>query len=681
MREVIERLRPSLGQDSDRIWALYLASEKEEQRELETTLRLLDLSRNRTAPGTGPPSLPPPEPGVLDGWLRLGDVRYPSIEPAPFGLDRSELIQHVGIFGRSGAGKTNTVMVLLQRFLEHRIPFLIFDWKRNYRDLLAAPWVPNGSVAAFTAGRDLAPIRLNPLRPPPGTEPRTWLKKLIEIMAHAYFLGEGVMYLLQEAIDSCYEQAGVYKGSQIFPTFHDVYRQLRARKATGREANWMASTLRTLSVLTFGPMAETVGAADSIDIGALLKMPAIIELDALSDSDKVFLVESLLLYIHHLRLQEPEREVLKHVLVVEEAHHVFLRSKQEVSSGEAITDVILREIRELGEGVVLVDQHPSQIAITALGNTFCTIAMNLKHRSDVTTVGDACLLEPEQKDHLGRLPVGHAVVKLQDRWPAPFMVSFPLVKISKGSVSDSRLRQLQVKAGKGSENQPGTVEPREIPPQIAPVSVIPAVPPPPKGAELVLTPEEIRLLEHVAREPAAGVTRRYADLNLSRRMGTTLKRGLAERGMLREVKVALPGGRITLLELTRQGWSALGEEPPGNRHGGSVHRYWMRRITRALQSDGYSVEEEVRVGTGKTIDLRAIKEGQVVAVEVEASGRRLRSSFEKLAAVPAGKRLLVCCDRATVDRARAICADSQTEPPIEIRHAWSFLGKNGKSNQ
>jgi len=28
---------------------------------------------------------------------------------------------------------------------------------------------------------------------------RRWLKKLIEIIAHAYFLGEGVMYLLQEA--------------------------------------------------------------------------------------------------------------------------------------------------------------------------------------------------------------------------------------------------------------------------------------------------------------------------------------------------------------------------------------------------------------------------------------------------------------------------------------------------
>lgn len=682
VREIVERLRPMIGRRSDGLWALYLASDRDGQRELETSFRLLDLKYNNTAPGRGPPGLPPPEPGVLDGWLRLGEIRYPSTPPSPFGLGRGELIQHVGIFGRSGAGKTNTVLVLLRELLRKDVPFLIFDWKRNYRDLLAVPWVPKGKVAAFTAGRDLAPIRLNPLRPPPGTEPRTWLKKLIEIMAHAYFLGEGVMYLLQEAIDSAYEKAGVYTGSENYPTFHDIHRQLKARKVTGREANWMASTLRTLASLTFGPMDSTVCSSDSTDIGALLSKPAIIELDSLSDSDKVFLVESLLLYIHHLRLQEPEREVLKHVLVVEEAHHVFLRSKQEISSGEAITDVILREVRELGEAVVLIDQHPSQIAITALGNTFCTIAMNLKHRSDVTTISDACLLETEQKDHLGRLPVGHAVVKLQDRWPAPFMVAFPQVEITKGAVSDSRLGELQpALAGKGREIRARTAIPEEIPPAKRPTREIPVVPPKPKGADPELSPEEIRFIQHISQQPATGVTQRYSDLGLSRRKGTKLKRGLVELGLVREVKVALPGGRITLLELNQRGLTALGEDPRTNRHGGAVHRYWMMKVAAELEREKYSVAVEVPVGSGKTIDLRGVAEDKVVAVEVEVSARRLKSSIEKLAEAKADRKILVCCDRATLEKARALCTVNDESQTIETRHAWSFLGKNGRPNR
>jgi hypothetical protein len=659
VREIVERLRPTVGRQAEALWALYLASDRNEQRELETTLRLLDLKHNATAPGNGPPGLPPPEPGVLDGWLRLGEVRYPSAPPAAFGLQPGELIQHVGIFGRSGAGKTNTVLVLLRELLRKDIPFLIFDWKRNYRDLLAAPWVPKGKVAAFTAGRDLAPIRLNPLRPPPGTEPRIWLKKIIEIMAHAYFLGEGVMYLMQEAIDRCYEKAGVYEGSDRYPTFHDVHDYLKHRKVSG---------------LTFGHMADTVCAEHPNDIAGLLKGSVVLELDALTDTDKIFLVEALMLHIHHLRLADPDRETLKHVLVVEEAHHVFLKAKQEIAGGEPITDVILREIRELGEAVVLVDQHPSQIAITALGNTFCTIAMNLKHRFDVTTVSDACLLYPEQKEHLGRLPVGQAVVKLQDRWPSPFMVSFPRIEISKGAVTDVALRERMEKR----PNLRPTAKSREPRLPMAPMREVSAVPETPKEQCPDLRPEELCFLDHVARHPTVGVTQRYVDLGLSRRKGTKMKRTLVKIGLIREVNVALPGGRITLLDLTPQGWPLVDTGGPSNRFGGPIHRYWVEKAARSLEREGYSIEEEAPVGEGRTLDLCGMRNGERVVVEIEASARRLKSSIDKLVETQAERRLLVCCDRTTVDKARALCAENPSGEDIEIRHAWSLIRRSEK---
>ena len=34
--------------------------------------------------------------------------------------------------------------------------------------------------------------------------------KLVDVLKHAYFVGEGVEYLLREAIDQGYEQCGVY---------------------------------------------------------------------------------------------------------------------------------------------------------------------------------------------------------------------------------------------------------------------------------------------------------------------------------------------------------------------------------------------------------------------------------------------------------------------------------------
>ena len=679
VREALERLRPALGGSTEALWASYLAADMNGRRELESQLLLMDMARNRTGPGQGPPPLPPPEPGVLAGWLRLGDVVYPNTPATPFGLNRGELIQHVGIFGRSGAGKTNTVMCLLRELLDKDVPFLIFDWKRNYRDLLAAPWVPEGKVRPVTVGRDLAPLRLNPLRPPPGTDPRTWLKKLIEITAHAYFLGEGVMYLLQESIDACYERAGVYHGSGTYPTFLDVHRTLLTRKVTGREANWMASTLRTTASLTYGPMGETVCSTEPTDVRSLLQGNVILELDALTDSDKVFIVETILLSIHHQRLAEGDREQLKHVILVEEAHHVFLRSKQEAMGGEPITDVILREIRELGEAVVLVDQHPSQMAITALGNTYCTIGMNLKHRADVNTIADACLLDLDQREHLGRLPVGSAIVKLQDRWASPFLVRFPLMEVHKGQVSDGVLALLTL-----PERIPSVVKPvlcpiAAIPTLSAEAMAIPASPVPPKVAQAELSDAAHRLLADVAGEPSSGVTQRYTRLSMSRREGTALKETLVRDELVREVFVSLPGGRVTLLEPTEKGWRILGKEGPPARHGGPLHRFWVAKAEDHFEAAGYDVEREVPQEEGRTIDLVAQRADAVVAVEVEVSGRRLEASFEKLQRSAATRKLLACSDKGVMDRAKELVAQWSRPGAVEVVHVWSFLTGKDKS--
>ena len=110
-------------------------------------------------------------------------------------------------------------------------------------------------LRVYTVGRGICPFRFNPLIPPENTDPRAWLKKLIEVMCHAYFLGEGVAFLLQKAIDQAYSNYGIYSGnSEEFPTFKDVLSILEKMQVKGRKALWMDSTLRTLGVLCFGKL-------------------------------------------------------------------------------------------------------------------------------------------------------------------------------------------------------------------------------------------------------------------------------------------------------------------------------------------------------------------------------------------------------------------------------------------
>ena len=115
---------------------------------------------------------------------------------------------------------------------------------------------------------------------------------------------------------------------------------------------------------------------------------------------------------------------------------MLLRRKE---SKEAVTDVILREIRELGEAIIFCDQHPSLISIPSLGNSYCTVAMNTKHGNDVAALGRAMLLSEDEREYLGKLEVGDAIVKLQGRWTQSFLARFPHVAV--GFCGGKRERQ------------------------------------------------------------------------------------------------------------------------------------------------------------------------------------------------------------------------------------------------
>ena len=86
--------------------------------------------------------------------------------------------------------------------------------------------------------------------------------------------------------------------------------------------------------------------------------------------------------IHHQRMTEEKREDFKHCILIEEAHHILSDERRSLVGGQSVMEIIFREIREFGESLILLDQHPSKISLPALGNTYCTICMNLKHKTD-----------------------------------------------------------------------------------------------------------------------------------------------------------------------------------------------------------------------------------------------------------------------------------------------------------
>lgn len=553
VRDLCRRLKPMLGERADRIWQAYWSESEDGKAQILDYLEIMAAKQFQGQLERDPPSLVPPEQAEADGAYELGTVSYHDRALYPFGLREHEWIQHVGVFGRSGAGKTNLGFLIVQQLVQHGKPVLLFDWKRNYRDLLALPGFED--MAVYTVGRQAVPLSFNPLIPPPQTNPRTWLKKLIAVIAHAYLLGNGVLYLLQETIDRVYQQHGVYAGTvERWPTFHDVQKALKERSSAGREAGWMSSALRAMASLTFGDMDSLVNREGS-DLKALLERPVILELDALTQSDKVFFVQAMLLWIHHLRMSEGTREQFKHAIVIEEAHHILSGERRSLAGGQSVMELTFREIREFGEGLVILDQHPSQISMPSLGNTYATFCFNLKHRTDVNAMGQAMLLEDDDKNVLGGLPTGQAVARLQGRGRGPFTIHVPHFPVRKGSVSDADVMAHMSKLGllplrqqawpSPDVSSEAAVEPEDAGPADE------TAPDPDAGEDL--EPREMALFADVVRYPESGVAERYLRLGLSVRQGQKLKRALVERGLLGEQLETTRRGQLRVIRLTEKG--------------------------------------------------------------------------------------------------------------------------------
>jgi len=540
VRKLCLRLRPIVGQRVDQIYQAYLAEDTDGRTQIEHYLELLAAKHIPQELGQGDTDLIPPFEQQAWGEYALGNVLYSGKQLYPFGLRENEWIQHMAILGRSGGGKTNLGFQVLAELKRKQKPFLVFDWKRNYRDLLALPEF--GDVEVYTIGRDTAPLTFNPLIPPAGTNPKTWLKKLNEVIAHAYCLGNGVLFLLQQAVDAVYEEAGVYENLvQRWPTFKDVLAKARGMDTRGRESGWLSSTLRALSSLCFGGMGDLLNTSSNRSIDNVFDGNVILELDGLSQADKTFFVQACLLYLHHKKMAENVRERFDRCVVIEEAHHILSGQRTSMTGAESVMDTTYREVREFGVSLVLLDQMPSKLSGFALANSYTTICMSMSNRADINAMTQTLLLD-SGKDVLGTLEVGQAVVKLQGRITRPFLISIPEFNIKKGRVTDDHIREYMREKAPPPEEEGAIRDASQ-----ADVG----------RTQGTLTDLEIAFLQDVADHPEGGVAARYQRLGLSARQGQKLKRKMLEKGLIEEHLETTRSGRLMVIHLSEGGKGLL----------------------------------------------------------------------------------------------------------------------------
>jgi len=207
-------------------------------------------------------------------------------------------------------------------------------------------------------------------------------------------------------------------------------------------------------------------------------------------------------------------------------------------------DIIFREIREFGVSLILLDQHPSKISLYALGNTYCTICMNLKTRTDIGAVAQ-CLLLDKEKDILGSLEVGQAVIKLQGRIAHPFQVSIPEFVIEKGKITDTYVKKHM------QDIAPAMVEEDfRLPASTGGDSTM-------SNKAHLAENMVMAFLRDIQEYFDSGIAARYKRLGLSVRQGQKLKSQALQQSLIEGTIETTKTGRQTFIRLTEKGKTSL----------------------------------------------------------------------------------------------------------------------------
>lgn len=442
----IKKLIPVLGRENaSALSRAYLLGDEEVRKrifEVVDAAKAAVFSSNDMA---GTVLIEPPDRTVFSrGDFRLGTILYGKKKMYPMRMKKETLLRHMAIFGSSGYGKTNISYNLIKELSDKGVPVLVFDFsKRNYKDLLSTSL--RDRIQIFTVGRNVAPFRFNPLKPPPRVIMSQWIKEFAQIFDHAYWLLGGGRHVILKALDKMLEENAEPRLVDV----KDYLQEYGQEKISTRERNWLSTAERPLESLCFKELGEVFDCEKGILPSEFFRRGrvTILELESLDTNDKSFFIEILLQWIRDWLIESGNKERLIGAIILEEAHHVLNREKARKMGSETVVDLIFREVRELGIGMIYIDQHPSLVSYPALGNTSTHIYMNLgldtKQSSDVLDASNMLGLSYDDEGYyLRRLPIGSGFMLMRgSEFTEPFLVGFPKFDMEKGVVSDKEIAE------------------------------------------------------------------------------------------------------------------------------------------------------------------------------------------------------------------------------------------------
>ena len=373
-----------------------------------------------------------------DDIFTLGEIfKGKELTTSPYSVKIKDLSRHCLICGTTGAGKTNTVFGILKEAHKKKINFLVIESaKAEYRSLRKDPELKD--IQVFTLGNEtVSPFRINPFEVQPGIPVSVHLDLLKSVFSASFGMWTPLPQVLEQCLHKIYEDRGWdlsfntnsrlqpgMNSSLAFPTMSDLYDKIEVVvNGLGYDQksrdDIKAALLTRVNSLRVGGKGNMLDTNQSFPMDLLLKKSSVLELEGIGDDDdKAFLIGIFFIFLVEYRRVRNKDEGAQHLLVIEEAHRLLknvpANAPQEQGNprGKAVEAFanLLSEIRAYGQGVIISDQIPVNLAPEIIKNTNLKIVHRIISKDDRDILAGSMAMEDEQSVYLSVLEKGEAVV-------------------------------------------------------------------------------------------------------------------------------------------------------------------------------------------------------------------------------------------------------------------------------
>ena len=375
--------------------------------------------------------------------LQLGKVfNMGSVTRTDVRLGRDSLTMHTFITGSTGSGKTNTIYKIIEQLCpkdSDKTHFLVIEpAKGEYKDVFGG----RQDVTVYGTNPFKTPflLQINPFSfPADDIHVLEHIDRLVEVFNACWPMYAAMPAILKESVEKAYENCGWNLKSSDYPGKFPDFNELLAilpkvvessEYSADTSSDYKGALITRVRSLTRGIHGQIF--ASDVSENELFNKNVIIDLSRVGSSEtKALIMGILILKLHEFRMSERDIEHnrgLRHITILEEAHHLLRRTSSEQSqessnlqgkSVEMLANAIA-EIRTYGEGFIIADQSPGLMDMSVIRNTNTKIIMRLPDESDRRLVGQAAGLTDSQISELSRLEQGVAAISQSD-WLEPVL--------------------------------------------------------------------------------------------------------------------------------------------------------------------------------------------------------------------------------------------------------------------